>query len=84
MDDAFCAAVHGGSGIIGIYSVSGSLSQIYLHAVIINVVVDGSGSVASATHAGDEVIRIVAAYLPSNCHFSSSEITLCILATMSG
>ena len=36
--------VHGGSGIIGIYSVSGSLSQIYLHAVIINVVVDGSGS----------------------------------------
>ena len=63
VDDAFCAAVHGGSGIIGIYSVSGSLSQIYLHAVIINVVVDGSGSVASATHAGDEVIRIVAANL---------------------
>ena len=63
VDDAFCAAVHGGSGIIGIYSVSGSLSQIYLHAVIINVVVDGSGSIASATHAGDEVIRIVAAYL---------------------
>ena len=63
VDNALCAAVHGGSGVIGIYSVSGSLSQINLHAVIINVVVDGSGSVASATHAGDEVIRIVAAYL---------------------
>ena len=63
VNDAFCAAVHGGSSVIGIYSVSGSLSQINLHAVIINVVVDGSGSVASATHAGDEVIRIVAANL---------------------
>ena len=63
VDDAFCAAVHGGSGVVGIYSVAGSLSQINLHAVIINVVVDGSGSVTSATHAGDEVIRIVAAYL---------------------
>ena len=63
VDDAFCSAVHGGSGVIGIYSVSGSLSQVNLHAVIINVVVDGSGSIASATHAGDEVIRIVAANL---------------------
>ena len=26
VDDAFCAAVHGGSGIVGIYSVTGSLS----------------------------------------------------------
>ena len=63
VDNAFCSAVHGGSGVVGIYSVSGSLSQINLHAVIINVVVDGSGSITSATHAGDEVIRIVAAYL---------------------
>ena len=60
VDDSLCTAMHGGSGIVGIDAMTGSLSQINLNTIIINVMIDGTCGVTSATHAGDEIIRIIA------------------------
>ena len=63
MNDTFCTAVHGSSRIVGIDTMTGSLSQVNLHTLVIDIVIDGTRSIASATHTSDKIVRIITANL---------------------
>ena len=59
MNDSLCTAMHGCSRVIGINTMTGSLSQIDLNSLIIDIMIDSTCSIASTTYTSDEVIRII-------------------------
>ena len=63
MNNAFGATVHGGRGIGRVDAMSSGFGQIYLHAVVVNIVVYGACSVASASYTGNEVVGVGASHL---------------------
>ena len=63
VDDALRATVHGGSGVVGVDAVTACFGEHNLHAVVVDIVIDGTGGVAATTYAGDEIVGIVASCL---------------------
>ena len=63
VNDSLCTTMHGCSRVIGINTMTSSLSQINLNPLIIDIMIDGACSIATATNTSDEVIRIIAANL---------------------
>ena len=63
VDDALGATVNGGCRVVGVDAVAACFGKHNLHAVVVDIVIDRSGSVAATTHAGDEIVGIVTSYL---------------------
>ena len=60
---ALGAAMYGGGGVVGVNAVASGLGQHNLHARVLDVVVNGAGGVASASHASHEIVGVVSANL---------------------
>ena len=63
MQNTRSTTVDGCCGVVSVPAVTASLGQHNLHAVIVHIVIDGTGSIASAADAGHKVVRVVAPYL---------------------
>ena len=63
VQDACRTLMDGGCRVVCLPSVSASLRQHDLYALVVHVVVDGARRIRAAADAGDEIVGIVAAYL---------------------
>lgn len=84
VQNAFRTAMDRGGGIVGVNAMSTGLCEDDLYAGIVNIMVDRAGCIGAAADTGNKVVGVVAPDLFLQLHLISSEMTLCILATMSG
>ena len=63
VQDARSALVDGGCRMVGLPSVASGFGQDYLHALVVHVVVNRSGSIRTTSDAGHQIVGIVTPHL---------------------
>ena len=70
VQDTGTAAVNRSRGISGIHAVAAGFRQDNLHSFIVHIMINGTGCIAAAADAGDEVVGIVPANLFLQLHLN--------------